>query len=507
MCQVAPFTFPCCRKVYVEVTKVPSCPNSWPNRKCPPELCIQVRGYEPEDRDSGVCWRCKAKAAGVVAADRESLRPRIDKATLVLGLDELGVPGRRRREEQNGNCWFCGATGGCKACGTTEIELTEDEVKVEATGKRKRDIGSAKGKEVVKKFKLEKDLGQKTPTRAFEYSALNSPSHPRYPYPHVFTQEYQYFDQQPQSDIRSCGPNDLPRLPQTDVSKYCEAGSTQYPLLANWQPIYTHQNASTEMTSAYQGHQASQFSDDGRYVNSTAQYCSSEHISHSEPDIYPSLLGDKSPISGNAGLWFDRTEQEDEHHMEVMSRFHSAEQLSRNVVDIHPLINQTSTPRLPSMYTNSQQSSQYIHDGERQDYKSQESNLNGYPPDPHANVYLEHDISYDERGVQETSNGYTCHHENSQTINEEPQYEFKHERSLSSQNSCSSLDPNIQPGLDDLPLQCDLAKIDDTTLARLSKKYGGDIKSNGVNSNVDVKLAQEAVTKHGGSGSSKLRRP
>ncbi|KAH9210089.1 hypothetical protein DL95DRAFT_393769, partial [Leptodontidium sp. 2 PMI_412] len=148
MCQVVPFTLPCCRKVYVEVSKLPSCPNSWPNRKCPPELCIQVRGYEAEDRGAGVCWRCKARNTGASEADREGLRPRIDKATLVLGLDELGVTGRRRREEKNGNCWFCGATGGCNTCGSKEIVAEEDEGRVEATGKRKRDHGTTKDKEV-----------------------------------------------------------------------------------------------------------------------------------------------------------------------------------------------------------------------------------------------------------------------------------------------------------------------------------------------------------------------
>ncbi|PVH71837.1 hypothetical protein DL98DRAFT_88826 [Cadophora sp. DSE1049] len=486
MCQVAPFTLPCCRKVYVEVTKVPSCPNSWPNRKCPPELCIQVRGYEPEDRESGVCWRCKARAAGVSGADRESFRPRIDKATLVLGLDELGITGRRRREEQNGNCWFCGATGGCKTCGAKEMEPDEDEVKIEVTGKRKRDFGSSKGKEVVKKVKVEK-RDQQALTQSLRYPSPNAAPHSQYPYPQFYNQEHQGFGQSPQTDLHGYGSNELQhsRVPQTDVTTYIEAGPIQYPLPANWQSIYTHQNSSSEPANSYHGHQTSQSADDGGQRNATAHSYSSEHLSHSNFNTHPSLYGNEGPSSASAGLWFDLVEQDDEEHVEVKSRYHSNEHRSRNVANMYPPLKQNDAPRLSNTYTGEQQSDQYILERESQDYKPPEYDSNGYPPNPYADRQPESDLYNQDSDAQGSFNGYAGQNEKNPAADDDLQLVLKHEKS--SQDSLSYQDPNIQPGLDDLPLQCDLTKIDDATLARLLKKYGGDVEGNGGNSNVDVK--------------------
>lgn len=199
MCQVIPFTLPCCRRVYVEVTKLPSCPGSWPLRKCPPELCIQLRGCEAEERVDGICWRCKALNAGAAGHDREALRPKIDRATLALGLEELGISGRRRAVEKGGHCWFCGAKGGCEGCGAKEIVVGEGETKHEAVGKRKRFVGNVKGKEreVNKRVKIEQEtprpqlLQPPASTQGFEYPDPEASSTwPLHPYPSVYAQDF-----------------------------------------------------------------------------------------------------------------------------------------------------------------------------------------------------------------------------------------------------------------------------------------------------------------------------
>ncbi|KAH7395733.1 hypothetical protein BKA64DRAFT_68136 [Cadophora sp. MPI-SDFR-AT-0126] len=452
MCQVVPFTLPCCRKVYVEVTKVPSCPNSWPNRKCPPELCIQVRGYEPEDRESGLCWRCKARAAGISGADRESIRPRIDKATLVLGLDELGVTGRRRREEQNGNCWYCGATGGCKTCGAKEIEPDEGEVKVEINGKRKRVRGSSKGKEVEKKVKVEK-RDQKAPAQSFGYPAPKAAPHSQYPYPQVHNQEHVGLHQSPQTDLHSSGSNDYPRsrVPQTDEPTYSDVGTIQYPLPANWQSIYTHQYPSSNPSNAYRGRQTSQFTNDGGQGSSTAWSPPNEHSSSSESNVHPHFHDYQEPSSTNAGLWFDRVEQDDEEHVEVKS-WHYLNDVRRNVANMYPAPQQNDTPRLSNNHKDEQQSGQYILDGGLQDCKRQEYDSNGYPPNPYASTQPDSNLySRNSDDAQGFSNGYAGQHENYQAVNDELQNELKNENS--SQDSLSYQDPNIQHGLDNLPLQ------------------------------------------------------
>jgi hypothetical protein len=118
MCLLEPFKPPCCGRTYVKTSKVPSCPDAWPKAKCPPELCIQITlVYAAE----GTCWRCKADQTGKHGWEREAMRPGIDKAYIVHGLEEIGVSGRRARVEAGDHCWFCNAKGGCEACGAEQI--------------------------------------------------------------------------------------------------------------------------------------------------------------------------------------------------------------------------------------------------------------------------------------------------------------------------------------------------------------------------------------------------
>lgn len=125
MCQITPFTLPCCRRIYVTIKKLPSCPKTWPRSKCPPELCIQIGGYEftnADHKQAGICWRCKASLGGTAGCERERLRPEIDTAVIVPGLDELGLEDRRKLAEADGTCWFCDSKG-CDICAGGELAL------------------------------------------------------------------------------------------------------------------------------------------------------------------------------------------------------------------------------------------------------------------------------------------------------------------------------------------------------------------------------------------------
>jgi hypothetical protein len=178
MCQVIPFTLPCCRRVYVSISKLPSCPNSWPKAKCPPELCIQVRGIEPEERSTGECWRCRADAAGKSDFEKEKLRPAIDSARVVIGLEELGIGGRRRVVEEGGHCWFCNAKGGCTECGAKEINLEEQPShqhrEETPTKRRHREARPEKDRATHKRIKAEKSEGTPS-TPGFVYSLPRAP--------------------------------------------------------------------------------------------------------------------------------------------------------------------------------------------------------------------------------------------------------------------------------------------------------------------------------------------
>ncbi|KAE9369450.1 hypothetical protein N431DRAFT_48143 [Stipitochalara longipes BDJ] len=177
MCQVLPFTLPCCRRTYVEVSKLPSCPDAWPEKKCPPELCIQVR-YDAEDRDNGTCWRCQANISGILGEARENLRPEIDSAMIVHGLDELGVSGRRKIAEEGGTCWYCGAKAGCQYCAPIKDEFgTEQEKPDDAGKKRRREVGRKTDKAISKRIKVEPRDTNQPPSLDFSHPHLQPPQH------------------------------------------------------------------------------------------------------------------------------------------------------------------------------------------------------------------------------------------------------------------------------------------------------------------------------------------
>jgi hypothetical protein len=141
MCQVTPFTLPCCERIYVLVEKLPNCPADWPKSKCPQELCIQVIDVETaqaQQRSSGTCWRCRAAADGKSGRERDNMRPQIDRAIIVEGLEELDVTGRRMRVERGGNCWYCDATHGCLMCGTKKTDDVASEVISSILGSKRR---------------------------------------------------------------------------------------------------------------------------------------------------------------------------------------------------------------------------------------------------------------------------------------------------------------------------------------------------------------------------------
>lgn len=100
------------------------CPADWPKTKCPKELCFQI-GFQPDDRDEGICWRCQAAARGTQLADRERYRPLIDRAVV----ERYIVPPeeRRRETEEEGICWFCGHASECAAC-EVEIEARREKL-------------------------------------------------------------------------------------------------------------------------------------------------------------------------------------------------------------------------------------------------------------------------------------------------------------------------------------------------------------------------------------------
>ncbi|KAH8661374.1 hypothetical protein BGZ60DRAFT_83938 [Tricladium varicosporioides] len=120
MCQIIPFTLPCCRRVYVEISRLPSCPDEWPKKKCPKDFCLRVR-RNAQDREAGTCWRCEAEMAGKIGQAREGMRPGIDKAAIVGGLEEVDPHDRRRMTEAGGHCWFCGARSSCESCHSKKI--------------------------------------------------------------------------------------------------------------------------------------------------------------------------------------------------------------------------------------------------------------------------------------------------------------------------------------------------------------------------------------------------
>lgn len=269
MCQIDPFTLPCCRRVYVEVSRLPSCPNSWPDRKCPPELCIQVRGFEAENKELGTCWRCLADQNGTSGYNREVTRPRIDRASLVLGLEDIGVTGRRRKTEGDGECWFCGARGVCENCGSRDNLGEGGDEKPDFFGfKRPRDAGKVKKTKVMRKrAKFSRDVLQqdfKPPARISQYPdpdlTASSQSQQSYPQANnvmpqandqatrMLNNEVAHFNQ----DF-SGGPADdssYSRLLPTAGSPFDDTSEKQQTLTGPWQAIsYPQNNAASGFAS------------------------------------------------------------------------------------------------------------------------------------------------------------------------------------------------------------------------------------------------------------------
>jgi hypothetical protein len=126
------------------------------------ELCIQISSYDASQvgrRANGMCWRCVAERTGISGLERENLRPEIDSAFIVEGLEEPNSDERRRRVEVGGHCWFCNAKRDCSSCKTKEVITSlEDDIEM-STPKRGRPeviTTKTKGKRVNKRVKVER---------------------------------------------------------------------------------------------------------------------------------------------------------------------------------------------------------------------------------------------------------------------------------------------------------------------------------------------------------------
>jgi hypothetical protein len=175
MCQVTPFSLPCCGRIYIHVEKVQGCPDNWPKSKCPPEFCIQISGYEAaqvDQRPSGTCWRCQALAKSKSGRQRENMRPGIDRAHIMPGLEELDARDRRREAEIAGKCWFCGSSAGCTACGPKEAAIVPLESLPDR--KPKRQAKEAPAGEKPRKSRRKLKVESQTPTRPLKEESVSS---------------------------------------------------------------------------------------------------------------------------------------------------------------------------------------------------------------------------------------------------------------------------------------------------------------------------------------------
>jgi len=309
MCQVAGFRNPCCRRTYVLVSKTPGCPEDWPKTKCPPEYCLQIRQYEPEERTTGVCWRCKADRAGEHGRAREHRIPKIDKAFFAAPL-HYSVAERKQHAEAQGHCWYCNAKGSCYSCGSKQIPLKEppalnrqpdvcwycnaneycrscrrgdilkeeDPISLTFTASNKRSRSSMTGASQSrtnnsnKRFKVE-SLDSKASVRAsvsmrshYNYHQANAVPHPYYNTPQPYTSPL------PSSTVTFRGPSDLsshgPHEPQgfyPDIPNMSSHG---------WQPVNQESRAIGGQDNY--GHTTEYQSDTGS-VN--GQYTDLNHLS------------------------------------------------------------------------------------------------------------------------------------------------------------------------------------------------------------------------------------
>jgi hypothetical protein len=116
--------------------------------------------------------------AGILGYEREALRPGIDKAFIVPGLEELGPADRRKLAEADGKCWFCG-TKGCDMCGGRKFTIMPEtgfERNAVATGKRS---GQGVSRLADKRLKNEGYIGMK-PMSAAMFSSPFHQSHQQF---------------------------------------------------------------------------------------------------------------------------------------------------------------------------------------------------------------------------------------------------------------------------------------------------------------------------------------
>ena len=124
MCILAPFTLPCCRQIYVSVSRTTQCPQDWPSSKCASEICIQIHQYEPEHRSTGICWRCQADKEGEIGSVREKRRPAIDKARVAAGLEPSESPVSPKKRSRTNT----GSRSGNKPNKKIKLEAQDDKI-------------------------------------------------------------------------------------------------------------------------------------------------------------------------------------------------------------------------------------------------------------------------------------------------------------------------------------------------------------------------------------------
>ena len=162
-----------------------------------------------QHRDKGICWRCLADRTGW---EREGLRPVLDRAFIVEGLEEWNMDERRNRVEKAGLCWHCGADRGCETCGSGKMQYSGEKEVLSIKDKRGRaEVDVGKGKSANKRLKID-HAGSSMPTSP----SITSTS---------------FFEQQPLN----------PSLQQYDFSSGDYRGESSYDQFAQPTPIFNYQ--------------------------------------------------------------------------------------------------------------------------------------------------------------------------------------------------------------------------------------------------------------------------
>jgi len=160
--------------------------------------------------------------AGKDAYQREIMRPGIDKANLVHGLEELIPSDRRRLAEAGGYCWFCDAKEGCEMCDTGKIadKVAESEAMGTPTIAKKRHW-DGKSKTANKRLKTEAGGG------------MNQSPLPMLSAPFLKQQSQPYFPQQPYSDYPGDSGYSQASPSASNFNAFGHNGNSQGDLLAN----------------------------------------------------------------------------------------------------------------------------------------------------------------------------------------------------------------------------------------------------------------------------------